>query len=56
MKQKIIRHIWIDQNSDKTEILRRFDMKDKDIKWDDVNSLDKITGLFERYCFLNSCC
>ena len=37
-------------------ILRRFDMKDEDIKWDDVNSLDKITGLFKRYCFLNSCC
>lgn len=31
-------------------------MKDKDIKWEDVNSLDKITGLFKRYCFLNSCC
>ena len=31
-------------------------MKDKDIKWEDINSLDKITGLFKRYCFLNSCC
>lgn len=30
--------------------------KDKDITWDDVNSLDRITGLFKRYCFLNSCC
>lgn len=31
-------------------------MKDKDIKWDDIESLDKITGLFKRYCFSNSCC
>jgi hypothetical protein len=31
-------------------------VKDKDIKWDDVNSLDRITGLFGKYCFLNSCC
>ena len=31
-------------------------MKDKDIKWADVNSLDGIAGLFERYCFLNGCC
>lgn len=31
-------------------------MKDKDIKWEDVNSLDKVSGLFTRYCFLNSCC
>ena len=31
-------------------------MKAKDIKWDDVNSLDRITGLFNRYCSLNSCC
>lgn len=31
-------------------------MKDKDIKWNDVNSLDGITGLFKKYCFLNDCC
>lgn len=31
-------------------------MKDKDIKWDDIKSVDKKTGLFRRYCFLNSCC
>ena len=31
-------------------------MKDKDIKWDDIKSLNKITGLSRRYCFLNSCC
>lgn len=31
-------------------------MKDKDIKWDAVNSLDGITSVFKKYCFLNSCC
>lgn len=31
-------------------------MKDKDIRWEDINSLDKMTGLYQRYCFLNSCC
>lgn len=31
-------------------------MKDKDIKWKDVNSLDYIAGRFNQYCFLNSCC
>ena len=31
-------------------------MKDKDITWEDVNSLDRIKGLFKKYCFLNACC
>jgi len=31
-------------------------VKDKDITWKDVKSLDRLTGLFKKYCFLNSCC
>ena len=31
-------------------------MKDKDLTWDIVNSELKGHRLFERYCWLNSCC